>query len=168
MNLLAIDTSSDYLSLAVMRGGKLAGSIHRKCAMMHSSILVPSIDKVLKKARLKIADIDCFAVSVGPGSFTGLRIGVTTVKGLAYALKKKIVAVPTLDAIAANAGDFRGIVCPVLNARKNKVYACIYRSDGKSIKKISRYLLLPLDELKQKTARYGKIYFLRLFSNGKW
>lgn len=160
MNLLAIDTSSIYLGLAVMKDGKVASRIHKKAVMAHSRILVPTINKILKKTGLKINDIDCFAISAGPGSFTGLRIGVTVVKGLAYSLKKKIVAVPTLDVIANNAKNFKGIICPVLDARKNKVYACIYRSDGKTIKKISPYLLLPLDELKKKTAVYDKIYFL--------
>jgi len=160
MNILAIDTSSIYLSLAVMKDGKIAGRFHEKAPMAHSSILVPSIDKVLKKAKLSIRDIDVFAISVGPGSFTGLRIGVTTVKGLAYSLAKKIVTVSTLDVIARNAKSFRGIICPVLDARKNKVYSSIYRSDGKIIKRISRFLLLPLEELKKKLAKYDKIYFL--------
>lgn len=160
MNILAIDTSSIYLSLAVTKNGKIAGSLHKKAEMAHSSILVPSIDKVLKKAKLKIRNIDVFAISAGPGSFTGLRIGVTTVKGLAYSLKKKIVAVPTLDVIARNAKGFHGIICPVLDARKNKVYSSIYRSRGKIVKRISRFLLLPLEELKKKLDKYDKIYFL--------
>jgi len=160
MNILAIDTSTEYLGLAVMKDGRIAARLHKKAAMAHSSILIPSIDKVLKKARLKIKDVDVFAISIGPGSFTGLRIGVTTVKGLAYSLKKKIMAVPTLDVIARNAKNFRGIICPVLDARKNKVYSSIYRSDGKIIKRISRFLLLPPEELKKKLAKYDKIYFL--------
>lgn len=160
MNILAIDTSSIYLSLAVMKDGKIAGRLHKKAEMMHSSKLIPSIDKVLKKSGLRIKDIDIFAISIGPGSFTGLRIGVTTVKGLAYSLAKKIIAIPTLDVIARNAKSFRGMICPVLDARKNKVYSAIYRSDGKIVKRISRFLLLPLEELKKKSAKYDKIYFL--------
>jgi len=160
MTILAIDTSTDYLSLAIMKDGKIIGRFHRKCAMRHSSVLVPMIDRVLKKARSKIRDIDCFAVSAGPGSFTGLRIGVATVKGLAYALKKKIVAVPTLDAIAGNVKNFRGVICPVLDARKDKVYACLYRSDGKNIKRISRYLLLPADGLLNRLKKYDRVFLL--------
>lgn len=160
MNILAVDTSSVYLGLAVTKNGKIAGYLHKKAEMAHSSILVPSIDKVLKKAKIKIGNIDVFAISAGPGSFTGLRIGVTTVKGLAYSLKKKIVAVPTLDVIARNAKGFHGIICPVLDARKNKVYSSIYRSRGKIVKRISQFLLLPLEELKKKLDKYDKIYFL--------
>ncbi|MDD5421865.1 MAG: tRNA (adenosine(37)-N6)-threonylcarbamoyltransferase complex dimerization subunit type 1 TsaB [Candidatus Omnitrophota bacterium] len=150
MKLLAIDTSTEYLSLAVTDGGRVLSSFHEKAAMKHSSLLVPMIDRVLKKAKLTPHGIDGICVSAGPGSFTGLRIGITTVKGFAYALKKRIVAVPTLDVIAYNAEGFKGFLCPVLDARKGKVYACIYRSDGKSIKRLSKYLLLPAKELMEK------------------
>jgi len=139
-----------------MRNGKIASKLHKKAPMSHSSLLVPMIDRVMKKARLKLGDIDGFCVSIGPGSFTGLRIGVATVKGLACALKKPIVAVPTLDAIAENARALKGIICPVLDARKGKVYACLYRSDGKDLKKISKYLLLPTLELKERLKKHAK------------
>lgn len=160
MNILAIDTSTDYLSLAVLKDGRLAAKFHKKAHRKHSMLLVPMIDKLLKKAKLKIIDIDCFAISVGPGSFTGLRIGVTVVKGLAYALKKRIVAVPTLDVIANNAKSFKGMICPVLDARKNKIYACMYKSDGKSLKRLSKYLLLPAADLlkKVKDMRYNVLF----------
>lgn len=160
MKLLAIDTSTDYLSLAIMRDANVIARFHRRSHMRHSSLLVPMIDKLLKKAKVKLKAIDCFCVSIGPGSFTGLRIGVVTIKGLSYALNKPIVTVPTLDAIAENAKSFKGIICPVLDARKNKVYACLYRSDGKNMKKISKYLLLPVKDLMKKTSGYDKIIFL--------
>ncbi len=160
MTILAIDTSTDYLSLAIMRGEKIVARFHRKLRMRHSSMLVPTIDRLLKKSRVKLESIDCFAISIGPGSFTGLRIGAVTVKGLSYALNKPIVAVPTLDVIAQNVKGFIGIICPVLDARKNKVYACLYKSDGKNINKISKYLLLSAEELMKKTAGYGKKVFL--------
>ncbi len=146
--MLAIDTSTDYLSLALMRDGKVIARFHRRSHMRHSTLLVPMIVKLLKNARTNLKNINCFCISVGPGSFTGLRIGVATVKGLAYALKKPVVTVPTLDAIAYNVKNFKGIVCPVLDARKNKIYACLYRSDGKNMKKISKYFLIPAEELK--------------------
>ncbi len=160
MILLAIDTSTDYLSLAVTRDGKIIARFHRKLRMRHSAMLVPMIDKLLKKARIKLRSIDCFAISVGPGSFTGLRIGVTAVKALAFSLKKPIAAVPTLDVIAGNVKNFKGIICPVLDARKNKVYACFYRSDGKNIKRISKYMLLPAEDLIKKAAKYKNVIFL--------
>lgn len=160
MNLLAIDTSTDYLSLAVLRDGVTAGRFHKRSEMRHSSMLLPMIDKMLGKAGIKIKEIDCFCISIGPGSFTGLRIGCATVKGMAYALKKPIVAVPTLDVIAANAVSSRGIICPVLDARKGKVYACLYKSDGGHLKRLSKYLLLQPEELLKKIGRYDKVLFL--------
>lgn len=160
MRLLAIDTSTDYLSIAVMKDGVIAGKFHKKYAMRHSSMLIPMIDRLLKRTKTKIGDIGCFVISAGPGSFTGLRIGVTTVKALAYAVKGSIAAIPTLDIIAAGIKDFTGIVCPVLDARKGKVYSAIYESDGKNIKLISKYLLLPATELLKKVSRYDKIIFV--------
>ena len=160
MKLLALDTSTDYLTLAVLDGEKIISQFHKKVSRNHSSLLIAAIDKVIKKARLKIKDIDGFIVGVGPGSFTGLRIGVTTVKALGYALRKPIVAVPTFDAIVGNVKNFRGVICPVLDARKNKVYACLYRSDGKNVKRISTYLLLPVKDLMKKVAKYDKVFFL--------
>lgn len=160
MIILAIDTSTDYLSLAILKDDKVLARFHKKSSMRHSILLVPTIDRILKDAGLKIKDIDCFAISIGPGSFTGLRIGVTVVKGLAYTLKKPIVAVPTLDVIAMNAKNYKGVISTVLDARKNKVYASLYRSDGNIIKKISKYLLLPLEELLKKTEKYDKVLFL--------
>lgn len=160
MIILAIDTSTDYLSLAISKGEKILARFHRKSNMRHSILLVPMIDDLLKKARIGLEDIDCFAISIGPGSFTGLRIGVTVVKGLAYALKKPIVAVPTLDVIAWNAVKFKGIICPVLDARKNKIYSCIYKSDGKFPKRMTGYLLLPATDLLKKISKYDKVLFL--------
>lgn len=160
MIILAIDTSTDYLSLAILKGGRIVRKLHKKADRRHSILLVPTIEKLLKEERLKIRDVDCFAISVGPGSFTGLRIGVTVVKGFAYALKKRIVAVPTLDVIAQNVKNFKGVICPVLDARKNKVYAAIYKSDGQVIKRVSKYMLLGADELLNRLSKYDKVIFL--------
>ena len=160
LTILAIDTSTDYLSLALMRGPKIIARFHRRSHMRHSSLLIPMIGKILKKSGITPKSVDCFAVSIGPGSFTGLRIGVATVKGLAYALDKRIVMIPTLDVIARNVRNFEGVICPVLDARKNKVYAAFYRSDDKDFKRISEYLLLSVNELMEKTAQYDKIVFL--------
>jgi len=159
MRILAIDTSTDYLSIAILKDGSIAGRFHKMSAMRHSSMLVPMIDRLLKKAETKIDDIDCFVISAGPGSFTGLRIGVTTIKAMAYALKKPVVAIPTLDIIAANIKNFTGIICPVLDARKGKVYSAIYKSDGKNTRRISKYLLLPAADLLKKVSRYDNIIF---------
>jgi tRNA threonylcarbamoyladenosine biosynthesis protein TsaB len=160
MKILAIDTSTDYLSLAISDGEKVMARYHRPTFRNHSRLIIPTISNLVKIAGLKIKDIDAFALSIGPGSFTGLRIGVVTVKALAYSLGKPIVTIPTLDVIARNAGNFCGLICPVIDARKSKIYACLYKSDGKVVKKISKYLLLPVEELLKKTAAYDKVLFL--------
>lgn len=160
MNLLSIDTSTEYLSLAVTRDNDVVARVHKKLPMMHSSLLVPMVDKILKKAHVRLNDLDGFCVSTGPGSFTGLRIGVTTIKGLSYVSGKPIAKVPTLDVIADNARRHKGFICPILDARKGKVYACFYRSDGRKIKRISKYLLLPLTELMPRLQMYDNVVLL--------
>ena len=160
MKLLAIDTSTDYLALAIMDEETLIARIHKKAPRSHSSLLMPMVDKVLKESKTGLNKLDGFCVSIGPGSFTGLRIGVTTVKGLAFVTKKPIVAVPTLDAIAENGRKKCGIICPVLDARKNKVYASIYKSDGAQIKKISKPLLCLEADLLKRLEKYDTVFFL--------
>ena len=160
MKILSIDTSTDYLSVAITDGAKVLARYHKPSHRNHSRLLIPTISGLVGKLRSGFKGIDGICVSVGPGSFTGLRIGVVTVKGLAYASGKPIVAVPTLDVIARNAKGFKGIVCPVLDAKKNKVYACLYRSDGIAFKKISKYLLIAVESLLKITEKYDKVLFL--------
>lgn len=164
MKLLAIDTSTDYLSLAVMNGDKAISRMHKPAPRSHSSLLMPMIGRILKKSGTRLKGLGGFCVSIGPGSFTGLRIGVATIKGLALVTGKPVVAVPTLDAIARNGKKFKGILCTVLDARKNKVYASVYRSDGKDVKKVTGPLLLPADDLVKSLERYDRVMFLGDFA----
>ena len=164
MKFLAIDTSTDYLSLAVMHDDKVLARIHRKAPRSHSSLLMPMIDRILKRSKTTLKDLDGFCLSIGPGSFTGLRIGAATVKGLAFVTKKPVVAVPTLDAIAVNGKRFCGIICPVLDARKNKVYASIYKSDGNRVKRISGFLLVEVADLLKMLEKYDDVSFLGDFA----
>ncbi|MFH1190019.1 MAG: tRNA (adenosine(37)-N6)-threonylcarbamoyltransferase complex dimerization subunit type 1 TsaB [Candidatus Omnitrophota bacterium] len=159
MKLLAVDTSTDYLSVAVMDGGKALAAIHRKAPRSHSSMLMPAIDSVLKKSGTVLGELDGFCLSIGPGSFTGLRIGAATVKALAFVTGKPVVAVPTLDVIAGKSRKFCGIICVVLDARKDKVYAAIYRSDGKRLKRISKTLLVSLNDLVKDLKKYPGVLF---------
>ena len=152
MKILAIDTSTDYLSVAITDGNRTLARFHRKVGRRHSDLLVPTIKSLVKRCGMRPEDLSALFVGVGPGSFTGLRIGVATIKAMAYALRIPIVAVGSLDAIAGNASGHKGLVSPVLDARKNKVYACLYRSDGKAVRRISRYLLLTAGELAKKVA----------------
>jgi tRNA threonylcarbamoyladenosine biosynthesis protein TsaB len=143
-----------------MKNGRIAARFHRKVGREHSTLLVPTISKMLAKARLKLKDAGLIAVGIGPGSFTGLRIGAAVAKGLSYVSGVPIAAVPTFDAIALNALGEKGVICVVMDARKNKVYGCFYKSDGMKIKRISRYLLVPADELLKLSGKYDKVVFL--------
>jgi len=166
MKILYLDTSSKYLSLAVAQDNKVLSRTHRQLDRRHSAQLACLIDKVLKRAKVSLKEIHGFCVSKGPGSFTGLRIGITAVKGLAYALEKPAVAIPSLDILAQNVKKIKSIrkrelvrqVCPIVDARQNKVYACLYQArNGKVIRK-SGYLLLPIEELLKKLK--GEVLFL--------
>ncbi|HAK88276.1 MAG TPA: tRNA (adenosine(37)-N6)-threonylcarbamoyltransferase complex dimerization subunit type 1 TsaB [Nitrospiraceae bacterium] len=127
MKLLAIETSTMLGGVAIMDGDALITESRLNVKVTHSERLMTGIGYALAQSSLKIEDIDVFAVAIGPGSFTGLRVGLSTVKGLVYATGKRLVSVPTLEAFAWNM-PFSGYdVCPLLDARKKEVYAGIFR-----------------------------------------
>jgi len=162
MKVLYLDTSSKFLSLAVAKGDKLLSQMHRKLDRKHSLQLVPLIAKILKQARVPLKKIDGFCVSKGPGSFTGLRIGITVIKTLSLALGKPVVAIPSLDILAENIRKIKGLkpedICTLVDARQNKVYACLYKRRNGKIRRKSGYLLMPFAELLKKLK--GEILFL--------
>lgn len=140
MNILALDTSSKHFSLAVAKDGKTLRSCSIFLKKVLSDSIMPAIQGILKKAGLTLAKLDGFAVGLGPGSFTSLRVGLSTVKGLAFALKKPVVGVPSPDVLALNVtGD--GQVCVVCDAKRNMAYACLYQKKGDALKRKSKYLL---------------------------
>lgn len=148
MKILAIDTSSRKLSAAIVEEGKVIGYSSLNPKGGHSSHLILLLDKLLKKTKLSLNRINLLAVSIGPGSFTGLRIGVTAIKGLALASRKKVVAVSSLDALAYNAlKQKEEFICPIIDAKKNKVYAALYRKNGCGLKKCSKDLLVSVADL---------------------
>lgn len=126
LKILAIDTSSFSGSIALLEDGTLLSEWSVGTAGPHALWLLPSVKAHLELAGLDISSIDLFAVTTGPGSFTGLRIGISTVKGLAWPLGRKVVGVSTLAALAMNMPFSSKLVCPVLDARKNEVYAALY------------------------------------------
>lgn len=129
MNILALETSALTASVAVLSGGRVAAEISLTTGLTHSQTLMPMVDFCLNWAKLAPADIGLYAVTSGPGSFTGLRIGVAAAKALAYACGKKCVGVPTLLALAHNiAGD--GLIAPIMDARRGQVYCALYERKG--------------------------------------
>ena len=121
MNILAIDTCCSAATAAVLTDDRLAAEIVQNNKKTHSQNIMPMIDFMMSQAEMSIGDIDCFAAAVGPGSFTGVRIGVATIKALAHAFGKPCAAVSALHAMAYNVADFGGIMCPIFDARRGQV-----------------------------------------------
>jgi tRNA threonylcarbamoyladenosine biosynthesis protein TsaB len=130
MRVLGIETSTLQGGVAIVDDRRVVCELLLSVELTHSERLLPSIDRVLADAGTALAGLDGLAVSLGPGSFTGLRIGLSTVKGLAYATGLPVVGVPTLEAMAWLLPEARWPICPVLDARKQEVYAALFRHEG--------------------------------------
>ena len=133
MKILALDSTAIVASVALCEDETLLAEYTIRNGNTHSETLLPMVESVLRFFGLKACDVDLFAASAGPGSFTGVRIGAATVKGLAFDSDKPCIGVSTLDTLAYQLRHVNGIVCPVMNARRNQVYTAIYRMrDGKA------------------------------------
>lgn len=130
MRILGFDTSAKTASVALFEDGRLAAETYLDTGFTHSETVLPMAKALLESARLKPSDIDVFAVNAGPGSFTGLRIGIAAVKALAMSLNKKCAAVSTLEALALCLNGAEGTLCPVMDARCDQVYTAFFESDG--------------------------------------
>lgn len=128
MNILAIDTSSVNATAAIMNDERLIGEYLISNKKTHSQVIMPMICELLEKCSLTIDDIDVFATGIGPGSFTGLRIGIATAKGLCQAKNKKLVGISSLSSLAANICDSEKIICPIIDARRGDVYNALYQN----------------------------------------
>jgi tRNA threonylcarbamoyladenosine biosynthesis protein TsaB len=133
MKILGVDTSTSYGSLGLIEDDKVVAEYVLLRDETHSTRLVPAIQALLKEARLVLDEIDGMAVSLGPGSFTGLRVGLSAVKGLALAAERSVVGVPTLDALASNLPFTPYVICPILDARKGDVYSALYKDGGRGL-----------------------------------
>jgi tRNA threonylcarbamoyladenosine biosynthesis protein TsaB len=150
MRVLAVETSTLAGGVALVDGDRLVGEYLLDVSVTHSERLLAAIDTVMTDAGWAPGDLQGLAVAVGPGSFTGLRVGLSTVKGLAWALGLPVAAVPTLDAMAAAVPWAALPVCPVLHARRNEVYAALYRWDGEDFGRESDYMALAPAELAER------------------
>jgi tRNA threonylcarbamoyladenosine biosynthesis protein TsaB len=158
MLILAIETSTQTGSVALVEaplpaegsggGEKIIGEHTLNLPGTHSERLMPSIHSLLQEASLSIGDVQGMALALGPGSFTGLRIGASTVKGLAYALRVPVAGIPTLDGLAHNVRFASSLICPILDARKKEVYAALFREKGnEELEKISADWVLSPEDL---------------------
>ena len=147
MNILAFDTASRSGSVAVMRNDAIIAHIQLDVGLTHSEQLLPAIHDLMQLTGMKMAEFDAIAVTSGPGSFTGLRIGFSTAKGMALGLHKPLIPVPTLDTLAQNGAGVQGLIVPIMNARRGQVYTAIYQSDGQSILRRSDFQAMGIADL---------------------
>ncbi|GAA0177698.1 tRNA (adenosine(37)-N6)-threonylcarbamoyltransferase complex dimerization subunit type 1 TsaB [Clostridium sediminicola] len=147
MKVISVDSSTTSATCAVVENNKLLGEITYNDKKQHSVVLMSQIDVLLKNLNLTIEEINGFVVSKGPGSFTGLRIGMATIKGLAQPLNKPVAAISSLDALAFNMAYTQGIICPIMDALRDNVYTALYSFEGKSLVRLTDYMAIHIDEL---------------------
>jgi tRNA threonylcarbamoyladenosine biosynthesis protein TsaB len=137
MLILAVDTTTSYSSVALLDNTRLVSEINMESALTHSSRLLKSIDDMLRSSGLAMTDMDGFAVASGPGSFTGIRIGLSTVKSFAFASGKPVAPVSSLRCLAWKLRDSQGrLICPIIDAKKGEVYAALFESVGGGLNEV--------------------------------
>ena len=160
MLILAFESSAKAASVALVRDGALISQYSQCTALTHSRTLLPLAEDMLKNAELKVSDVDLIAVAHGPGSFTGIRIGVSTVKGLSWAADKPCVGVSTLEAMAWHGLAAGGYVCPVMDARRAQVYNAIFKiEEGRPIR-VTEDRPIALEELAEEVRALNAPVFL--------
>ncbi len=147
MLILAIDSTAKICSAALVRDGKVLGEVTLDTGNTHSETLLPSVEFLLRSCRLSVGDVDIFACAAGPGSFTGVRIGAATVKGLAFGRGAVTVPVGTLPALAERIAGLRGLAVPVMDARRDQVYTAAFDCTGGAPRRISEDDAISVDEL---------------------
>ena len=149
MRILALDSTAVAASVALCDGEKLLANYTINLGNTHSETLLPMVEAVLGAANLTADDIELFAASAGPGSFTGVRIGAATVKGLAFGKDKPCIGVSTLEALAYNLIGFEGIACPVMNARRSQVYTATFLVSGGTLTRLTPDRAIAIAELEE-------------------
>lgn len=157
MIILGIDSSATAASAAVVKDNKLVSEVFSDTGLTHSQTLMPMIDNCMKSAGINIDDIDLIAVTNGPGSFTGVRIGIASVKGLAFTNNIPCAEVSTLESLAYNVPFFNGIICSVMDARCNQVYSAFFEVENDSkIIRLSKDTAISIDDLGDKLKKMNR------------
>ena len=160
MLILALDSTAIVASVALCRDDQPIATFTVKNGNTHSETLLPMVEAVLRSAGASVADVDLFACSAGPGSFTGVRIGAATIKGLAFGQNKNCLGVSTLEALAQNLVPFDGILCPVMNARRGQVYNALFRFENGELVRLCEDRALSVADLAAELAERGQPFAL--------
>ena len=156
MKILSVDTSSNVASVAITEDEKLICEITVNTKKTHSQTLMPMIDSALKQSELEIKDVDLVVAANGPGSFTGLRIGVSAVKGIAHALDIPVVGVSILEAMAYNLPFCEYLISPIMDARRDQVYNAVYKWENEEISEVRAPRALSIEELTDELLKNDK------------
>lgn len=160
MLILAFESSAKPASAALVKDGQLLSQYMQCSALTHSRTLLPMAEDMLKNAELRLSDVGLIAVAHGPGSFTGIRIGVATVKGLAWAAEKPCVGVSTLEAMAWHGLAVGGYICPVMDARRSQVYNALFKIENGRPVRMTEDRPIALEELAKEVTALGAPVFL--------
>ncbi|GAB3799318.1 tRNA (adenosine(37)-N6)-threonylcarbamoyltransferase complex dimerization subunit type 1 TsaB [Virgibacillus kimchii] len=152
MNLLAIDTSNQAMGVALLQDNQILGEIVTNIKKNHSVRLMPAIEQMMKEVSIAPEELNKIVVAKGPGSYTGVRIGLTTAKTMAWALNIPVVGVSSLEALSYQARNFNGYICPFFDARRGRVFSGIYKWDGNKSVPVYEEANLPMETLLKKLA----------------
>lgn len=155
MKILGIDSSGMVASVAIVQDDVIIAEYTMNHKKTHSETLLPMIDEIVKTSETKLEELDAIAIAAGPGSFTGLRIGAATAKGLAMAVDKPIIPIKTCEGLAFNMWGAEGLVCPIIDARRNQVYTGLYRVKG-NVEVILEQQPMDIHELIEYINNYSK------------
>ena len=145
MKILGIDTTTKFLCLGAYDGAKIY-EYNLELGTKHSALLVPTIKRVLDALQWHISEVDYFACGLGPGSFTGMRVGLATIKGLSWATKRPVIGISTLDILAQNVKDIDKDIIPIIDAKRELIYCSIYKKKNRKLSRIKPYMLLSIEE----------------------
>ena len=160
MKILAFETSAKAASVALLEKGKLLGESYQNTGLTHSQTLMVMAEDLLKTCNLTARDVEAVAVAAGPGSFTGVRIGVAAAKGFAWGAELPCYGVSTLEAMARNLGVYQGYVVPAMDARRSQVYTAIFHAEKGALSRVEADMAISLEELKEKIKNLAEPVFL--------
>ncbi len=156
MKLLALDSSSVTASVSIIEDETIISEFFINSGLTHSQTLAPMIQASLDTLNIKVSDIDLFAITNGPGSFTGLRIGLATIKGMATVFNKPCIGVSSLLAAAYNCINFNGIICVVMDARRNQFYNAIFKCENKNLERLTEDRVISIEELEKDLKNFSE------------